>query len=73
MSKNQPMYVRSDPEFRERIKRHASSPQFNNVDANFTRYAIGIVMDLREALGPRFELEVARLLAAAEQTEGQAA
>lgn len=63
MSKgNSPIYIRADDEFRARMKRHASKPQFGGVESTFGRYSIGVVMDLQEALGPRFELEVARLL-----------
>lgn len=64
---------RCDGEYEERLDRHASANAFGGKKAHFVKYACSTVMDLREALGPRFELEVARLLDGAEQTEGQAA
>jgi hypothetical protein len=70
---NRPIFVRVDETFRSRLKRHAESPQFGGNESNFARYSLGTVMDLREALGPRFELEVARLLEQGETAEGRAA
>jgi len=62
MAKDQPLFIRLDPEFRSRVKSHAKAPQFGGIESTFARYGLGIVMDLRDALGPRFDIEIARLL-----------
>lgn len=68
-----PMNFRVEPEFRERVARHAESPQFDRNESLFVRYSTDLVMNLRDALGPRFELEIARLLETANAREGVAA
>lgn len=74
MAKDQPLFIRLDPDFRSRVKSHASAPQFGGIESTFARYGLGVIMDLREALGPRFEIEVARLLEEnGRQTGAQAA
>jgi hypothetical protein len=74
-SDNIAIQFRCDAEYEERVDRHASSDAFGGKKAHFAKYACTTIMNLRDALGPRFDLEVARLLASAdaEQKDGVAA
>jgi hypothetical protein len=72
-SDNIAIQFRCDAEYEARLDGHASADAFGGKKAHFVKYACTTVMALREALGPRFELEVARLLADAEKREGVAA
>lgn len=65
--------IRCDEEFHDMVKMAASELFEGNV-AQFSRDAIRTSMRLRQALGPRFEIEVARLLEEnGRQTGAQAA
>lgn len=60
---------RCDAAYEARIDDHASADEFGGKKAHFVKYACTTVMNLRDALGPRFDLEVARMLADADKAE----
>ena len=57
----QPVNFRVEPDVKERIARNAAIAPFSGNESLFVRYALDLVMDLREAHGPRFDLVVAGL------------
>ena len=57
----QPVNFRVEPDVKERIARNAATPPFSGNESLFVRYALDLVMDLREAHGPGFDLVVAGL------------
>jgi hypothetical protein len=60
------VFARVDGPFRQRIKRDAAA-NFGGNESMSVRRALELYLDLRELHGPRFELVVARVLAADEQ------
>lgn len=67
----QPVNFRVEPEFKERIARNAAKPPFSGNESLFVRFALDLVMDLRETHGASFDLVIAGLRQA--ETQEQAA
>lgn len=67
------IFIRCEPDFLEEVRAVAADSPFEGNVAQFSRDAIRTAARLRRALGPRYELMIAGLLADAEKREGVAA
>lgn len=61
------IFIRCEPAFLTDVEQAAAAPPFAGNVAQFSREAIRDVVQLRRALGPRYELVIADLLTADEK------